>query len=129
MILHFSLEFLTRAARVISPRVNANSATTDTSISMLAGNYIIERVIVTNATTSLTTATAGLFTAAGGAGTTLCSDQPLTPLTANTKWLELAPRLVLGTDRFTNGSLFFRIGTAQGGAATLDVYIFGRSLT
>lgn len=109
-----------------STGINANSATTDTALTMLAGNYIIEQVIVTNASISLTTATAGLFTAAGGAGTTLCSDQALTPLTATTKWMELSQQLVVGTDRFTAGTLYFRIGTAQGAAATLDVYIYGR---
>ena len=109
--------------------VNANSAATDTAITMLSGNYIIERVIISSATTSLTTATAGLFTAAGGAGTTLCADQALVALTGSTRFLDLAMELVAGTDRRTDGTLYFRIGTAQGAPATLNVYIYGRSLS
>ena len=107
--------------------VDANT-TADTAIVMESANYIIEAVVVTAATLSLTTATAGLFTAAGGAGTTLVADQALSALTASNKYDDLTLAGALATDVYTNATLYFRIGTPQGAAATLDVFIYGRSL-
>jgi len=54
--------------------------------------------MVENASISMTTATAGLFTAAGGAGTTIAADQALAALTASSKILDLTLQAVTGTD-------------------------------
>lgn len=104
--------------------INVN-AVADTSLTVGASRYVIDRIIVANATLSLTTATAGLFTAAGGGGVTLAADQALSALTSSAKYLELSEQAIVGTDVRTEGTLYFRIGTAQGSAGTVSVSIFG----
>lgn len=105
--------------------VDHNVATTDNAITMEATRYRIDKVIVENASISLTTATAGVFTAAGGGGTTIAADQALSALTASTKYDDLTLQAVTGTDVFTSGTLYYRIGTPQGAAATANVWIVG----
>lgn len=105
--------------------VDLNAANNDNALTMLSSRYRIDKITVENASISLTTATAGLFTGAGGGGTTLAADQALAALTASTKFLDLTPAGVVATDVVTAGTLYFRSGTAQGAAATADVKIFG----
>lgn len=107
---------------------NLNSATTDTAITMGSSRYIIDKVEVDNGSVNMTTATGGLFTAAGGGGTTIAADQVLTALTASTKFLDLVLQAIAGTDVFTAGTLYARCGTAQGVAATANLRIFGWKL-
>lgn len=107
---------------------NLNSATTDTAVTLLSGRYIIDKVTVDAASLSLTTATGGVFTAAGGGGTTIAADQALAALTASTKFKNLTLQAIAGTDVFTVGTLYLRCGTAQGAAATANVRIFGWKL-
>ncbi len=101
------------------------NAAADTNLTLKAGRYIIDRIVLENASLSLTTATAGLFTAAGGGGTTLAADQALAALTASTKFLELTKEAILGTDIRTETTLYLRVGTPQGAAATANLSIFG----
>ena len=100
---------------------------TDTPITMVSANYIVTSVIVTNASINLTTATAGVFNAAAGAGP-LAADQVLTALTASTKFLDATLGGVALTDLQTAATLYARCGTPQGVAATADFYVFGRRL-
>jgi hypothetical protein len=111
--------------------VDLNSATTDTTvyINSPTTNYFLHSVLVKNkgTTASITTATAGLFTATGGGGTTIAANQALSALTSNAvntagglTFLSLSAALM-----WLNASLlYFRVGTAQGAAATADVYLF-----
>jgi hypothetical protein len=107
---------------------DVNSATTDTAITMRSARYVIDRVMLDNASISLTTATGGLFTAAGGGGTTIAADQALSALTASTKIRNLTLQAITGTDVFTSGTLYARCGTPQGAAATVNLRIFGWKL-
>ena len=107
--------------------VNLNVGATDTPITMVSANYIVTSVIVTNASINLTTATAGVFNAAAGAGP-LAADQVLTALTASTKFLDATLGGVALTDLQTAATLYARCGTPQGAAATADFYVFGRRL-
>lgn len=105
------------------------NAVADTAIAISnAARFIIDRIVIENASISLTVATAGLFTAAGGAGTTLAADQALAALTASGKFMEMAKAGVLSTDVRTESVLYFKIGTPQGAAATANVHIFGWKL-
>lgn len=112
---------------VSSTGVDAN-ATADTNLIVPATRYVIDAIVVENASLSLSAATAGLFTAAGGGGTTLAADQALSALTASGKFAELTPAGILATDVRTEGTLYLRVGTPQGAAATFNVHIFGRKL-
>ena len=107
--------------------VDLNIGATDTPITMVSANYIVTSVIVTNASINLTTATAGVFNAAAGAGP-LEADQVLTALTASTKFLDATLGGVALTDLQTAATLYARCGTPQGAAATADFYVFGRRL-
>ena len=120
--------------------VNLNAATTDYAVEMkmLPGaNFVVTKVQVNNASTSLTTATASVYTAtggSGGSGTALVADAALSALTVATSNLQMTVaaagtntvwnQATLGTANF----LYVRCGTAQGAAATADFYIWGEVL-
>ena len=108
--------------------VDMNSAATDNAITIEASRYRIDKIVLDNASISLTTATAGVFTAAGGAGTTVVADQTITALSATTKFLDLTLGGAVAADVLTDTTLYFRVGTAQGAAATANAWIFGYRL-
>lgn len=116
----------------VAKAVNANAATTDTAaipISVPSSTYYIEKIWYSNASTSLTTATAGVFTLAGGTGVTVVTDAALSGLTAaavGATGSAISPTIASTTEAFNVSTLYFRIGTAQGAAATLDVRIYCR---
>jgi hypothetical protein len=134
--------------------INANSATTDYQLQVgqilnfagatgtpvvstvpiypstwVAGqSYMISQIQYNNPSTSLTTATAGVFSAVAAGGVTIVTSAALSGLTStavNATGSLVIPTLANQTTVYTQANQFFRIGTAQGAAATLDVYIFG----
>lgn len=107
--------------------VDLNTGATDTPVTMLSANYIVRRVVATNASINLTAATAGVFNTAGGVGT-IAADQALATLTAAGLFMDLVLSAPGTTTRQTAAQLFVRCGTPQGAAATADFYIFGEKL-
>jgi hypothetical protein len=106
--------------------VNVN-ATGDTVLPILnTGSYSVSNVIFTNASTSLTTALAGLFTAPSAGGTGIVANAALSALSASTV---VSQRTVASTAAQTGQNLYVNVGTAQGAAATMDVYVYGYDLT
>lgn len=105
--------------------VNLNVPTSDNAVTMRSARYELWAVTVENASVNLTLATAGLFTAAGGGGTTLAADQSLAALSASSKFMDLILQTICTTDLQTAGTLYFRVGTAQGVAATANVWLWG----
>ena len=106
--------------------VNVN-ATGDTVLPILnTGSYSVSNVIFTNASTSLTTAAAGLFTAPSAGGTGIVANAALSALTGSTV---VSQRTVASTAAQTGQNLYVNVGTAQGAAATMDVYVYGYDLT
>jgi hypothetical protein len=99
--------------------------TGDNALTVTSSDYIVTDVVVTSASISLTTATAGVFNTAGGVGT-IAADQVLTALTGATKFLDMTLSGVGITDRQTAGQLQIRCGTPQGAAATAEFYVYGR---
>lgn len=109
--------------------VNLNSANTDNAIAINSPtpNYIVERITVVNASTSLTTATAGLFTSTGGGGVAVAANQALSAITgAAINTAANALNLTVNTLWLNSATLQFRVGTAQGATATGDVYVYIR---
>lgn len=105
--------------------VNVN-ATGDTVLPVLnSSSYSVSNVIFTNASISLTTAAAGLFTASGASGA-IVSNAALSALTGSTV---VSQRTVASTAAQTSQNLYVNVGTAQGAAATMDVYVYGYDLT
>ena len=113
---------------------NFNS-TTDQIITIFdnPAKYIVRRIIVTNASTSLTTAAGGVYTAASKGGTAIvAAAQAYTSLTASTLFLDLtlsATGNASTTVKSSIPNLYLSLTTAQGAAATADVYVYGDILT
>lgn len=115
----------------VAAGVNFNSANTDTSIAITlptgVTRYKISQVFISHASASITTATFGCFTGAGGTGIAfVAAGTAITVSTAseNTNNNTMTTAAVnVNTLSYTAGTLFFRVGTAQGSAATADVAI------
>jgi hypothetical protein len=92
-------------------------------------DYLIERIRVVNASISLTTAVGGIYTAAAKAGiAVVAAGQVYSALTGPTLGVDLtvAPA---GLDVLTADNLYLALTTAQGAAASADIYVFGVPLT
>lgn len=92
--------------------------------------FQLTSIIVTNCSTSLTTAAGGFYTAASKGGTVLVlAITTYTGLTGAT--VVVNPTIVTATlpVRYTLSSIFFSLTTGQGSAATCDVYVMGIDLT
>lgn len=122
------MAYLPNSYRLLGKIVGANMNTTsDQVIAIGAAKYFIDKVVVTNASTSLTLAVGGLYTAASKGGTqAIGSTQVFSGLTASTKILILTS--LITSDVVTAAQLFLSLTTGQGGAATADVYIYGYEL-
>lgn|SRR6185437_2169158 len=106
--------------------VNAN-VVGDTPIVILnSQKWSALYVIKVNASISLTTATGGIYTAIAGGGTAILT---AAALSGNTS----APVVVSTTPTTTNTqtvqTVYWHIATAQGAAATLDVFLYGYDFT
>lgn len=108
--------------------VNMNS-TSDQIIDLSPNKYIIRRVVVTNASVSLTTAVGGIYTGPGKTGTAVVpAGQTYAALTSHTKFLNTGQHISTITDAFVTDPLYFSLTTPQGVAATADIYIYGDSV-
>jgi len=108
--------------------VNFNSANTDTPIAVAlpagVSRYIIQGVRIYNPSGSLTTSTVGVFSGAGATGTAIVATGAVTvstaaPNTANN--LQTLTLAVGSTTSLNFTTLFFRVTTPQGAAATASV--------
>lgn len=110
----------------VATGVNAN-ATGDTVLPIIdSSSYSVKFVVATNASTSLTTAAAGLFTAPSAGGTAIVANAALSALTGSTV---VSERTVASTAAQTGQNLYVNVGTAQGAAATFDIYVYGYDFT
>jgi hypothetical protein len=106
--------------------VNLN-AVADTIAPILgAGNVSVQSIIVTNASVDLTTAQLAVYTGAGATGTAVKSAYALT---GNTTAAKAVVTAATSTDVITGSPLYIRCTTAQGAAATADVFIYGYDLS
>jgi hypothetical protein len=109
--------------------VNFDLANSDNPIAILlpagATAYRVAVLIIGNASASISTATWGLFSAPGGAGTAIFpAGQAITVTTpsANTNNNGMALGFAnVNTQFFNFTTVYFRIGTPQGAAARADV--------
>jgi hypothetical protein len=116
--------------------VNFNAGNTDTPIpiTLLAPltRYTVNQVRISGASGALSTATAGLFTAAAGAGVAIVTGGSAITVTTsadatnnNTQSMSVNNS---DTESYTAATLFFRVATAQGVPATGNVTIEYRAL-
>lgn len=122
---------LVASAKIILRGVNFNSANTDTAATVVLpsgfARYAVASVKIVNASATLTTATVGMFSAAAAGGTPIvASGSAVTVSSAaantNNNMQTLTPANA-ATQSFNFASLFFRVQTAEGSAATADVII------
>lgn len=122
---------LIRADQVAGPLIGTLRGVDMNSISdQIIGcspvRYIIRRVIVTNASVSLTTAVGGIYTGPTKSGTAIVpANQAYSALTGPEKFIDASLDALTGTDTFTNEVLYLSLTTPQGTPATADIYIYG----
>src|SRR5688572_23243470 len=104
---------------------NFNS-TADQAIAMPGGRYIIRRIIVTDASTSMTTAAGGVYPTTAKGGTAIVNaGQVYTPLTGATKYTAMTLRPITDEEVYTLTAVYLSLTTPQGSAATATVTIYG----
>lgn len=125
----------TNAVSTPAQTVDFNSANTDTAftIALPAGftKYILNTVNIYGASTSLTTSTFGVFTATGGGGTPVVASGTANTVSATTDQTansSQAPVLAISSSQYSAGTLYFRVQTPQGSAATGKVTITYRPI-
>ena len=114
-----------QAIRLLSVVTGVNvNATGDQAVLPILNstNYSVSNVVFTNASVSLSSAAAGLFTAPSAGGTGLVANAALSALSASTV---VSQRTVASTAIQSAQNLYLNVGTAQGATATMDVYVYG----
>ena len=92
---------------------------------LTALKYAVNSILVTNASLSLTTAVGGVYTAAAKAGTAIvAATQAYSGLTVSTSLLA-ATIAAAGSASVFSVAPILSLTTAQGAAATVDVYLIG----
>ena len=112
-------------SRLVGKLAGANmNSTADQAIPIRfdGSKYVPLRIYVTNASTSLTLAAGGIYTATSKGGTAIvAAGQVYSALTSSSKTLQTT---IAVTDTRTESTLYLSLTTAQGSAATADVYVF-----
>ena len=113
--------------QLLGKLIGANmNVTTDQAIPITrigSQKYLITKIFVTNASTSLTAADGGIYTATSKGGTAIvAAAQVYTALTAATVGLDLTLAV---NNTYVLDNLYLSLTGAQGGAATADIYVFG----
>lgn len=107
------------------------NSTADQMITIFSNpsKYIVRRIVVTNASISLTTAAGGVYTAASKGGTAVvAAAQAYSSLTTSALFLDLTLSTTSSASTTVKSSipnLYLSLTTAQGAAATADVYVYG----
>ncbi len=117
-----------QALRLIASAQSVNlNAVGDTIAPILgAGNVSVQSIIVANASISLTTAQLAVYTGAGATGTAVKSAYALSGNNSTTAVVDTA---ATSTNSIAGSPLYIRCTTAQGAAATADVFIYGYDLS
>lgn len=116
--------------RVLGKLIGANfNSTADQPITIACPRYYIQTIYVTNASISLTTAAGGFYSAAAKGGTVIvAAAQVYTPLTASNLIQGMTMAAPGNTQTRTEAQIYFSLTTAQGVAATADIFILGWNL-
>jgi hypothetical protein len=107
----------------VATGVNVNATGDQAVLPILnSTNYSVSNVVFTNASVSLSSAAAGLFTAPSAGGTGVVANAALSAMTGSTV---VSQRTVASTATQSGQNLYLNVGTAQGATATMDVYVYG----
>ena len=118
-----------QALRLLASAQTVNlNAVGDTVAKLLndSGFVSVQSIIVANASIDLTTAQLAVYTGPGATGTAVKSAYALTGNSTSAKVVVTA---ATSTDAIDVSELYIRCTTAQGAAATANVFIYGYDLT
>ena len=117
-----------QALRLIASAQSVDLNTVGDTIApiLVAGRVSVQSIIVTNASVSLTTAQLAVNTGAGATGTAVKSAYALS---GNTAASTVVVTAATSTAAITSTPLYLRCTTAQGAAATADIFVYGYDLT
>jgi len=117
-----------QALRLIASAQSVNlNAVADTIAAVLdSGRVSVQSIIVTNASVNLTTAQLAVYSGAAATGTAVLSASALTDCTDSSV---VKIFTASSTAAQTTTPLYLRCTTAQGAAATADVFVYGYDLT
>ena len=118
-----------QALRLLASAQTVNlNAVGDTIARLLndSGFVSVQSIIVANASIDLTTAQLAVYTGPGATGTAVKSAYALTGNSTSAKVVVTA---ATSTDAIDVSELYIRCTTAQGAAATANVFIYGYDLT
>ena len=104
------------------------NTTSDQTIDMPSGQYVIDSVVFINASSTPANATGGVYTQSSKSGVAVVpSTQAYSGLTSADKFVD--PSLDAATDDTSfNSNLFLSLSTAEGSVLTCDVYVYGRRI-
>jgi uncharacterized membrane protein len=91
-----------------------------------SGSVSVASIIVTNASINLTTAELAVYTAPAAGGTAV---KTAYALSGNSTSAKVVVTAASSTDLVSGDKLYIRCTTAQGAAATCDVFIYGYDLS
>ena len=106
--------------------VNLNSVADTVAAIVNSSSYSVQDIIVANASVNLTTAQLAVYSGPGATGVAVKTAYALTGNSASDKVVVTA---ATDTDSLTGDNLYIRCTTAQGAAATADVFIYGFDLS
>ncbi len=98
--------------------------TSDQAITISGGNKLITKILVVNPSGGVNIAAGGIYTAVSKGGVQIvASTQVYATLGAN-----LSLSLTLAKDYTNLNTLYLSLTTGQGGACTVDIYVYGKIL-
>ena len=107
--------------------VNLNAvADTVANIVNASGKVSVASIIVPNASIDLTTAQLAVYTGPAASGTAV---KTAYALSGNSSSAKVVVTAATSTDLVTGGKLYLRCTTAQGAAATADIFVYGYDLS
>ena len=114
-------------SRLLGSKLGADfNITTDQAISISGTTkYVVRKIIVTNASISLTLAAGGFYATAAKVNALVAAAQVYSALTTTSKYLDCTLTALALSDVRTEATLFLSLTTGQGAAATADIYIYG----
>lgn len=115
--------------RIISADMNSTADQSFTKIGTFT-TFLNVRILAANASTGLTTAVGGIYSAAAKAGSAIVANtQAWTGATATAGTGHAAAITAAGTGVQPFSELYLSLTTPQGGAATADLYVIGIPLS
>jgi len=122
--IHPQLVNSNQAIRLLAVQQGVNlNQTGDTVIPVInTTTYSVANVVLTNASTSITSAQIGVFSGANKGGTAIVTTTSISALTSSTVVDQLT---VASTALQTSQNLYLNVVTAQGAPATADAYVYG----